>query len=68
MSDSHTTWRDSVIQKLRNRPRGLSLETVARDLDVSLGWLKALSSRKGEDLNPGINTMEALDRYLTERE
>lgn len=62
-----TTWRDSVIKKLRDRPRGLTLEQIAADVNVSQSWLRTLASKNGEKLNPTINTMEALDAYLTER-
>lgn len=63
-----TTWRDSVVQKLRDRSRAITLDQIAEDLNVSVGWLKSLTGSRGRDVNPGINTMEALDRYLTERE
>lgn len=64
-----TTWRDAVAQKLRDRPRDLTLDAVAFDLKVSVRWLKTLIATKpGDSFSPTINAMEALDRYLNERE
>jgi len=47
---------------LKNRPPGLSLQTIAEDLDLSYSWVCKFS---GETLeNPSYKKLQALHDYL----
>lgn len=57
-----TSWRDECISLFNERPVSLLLSTIAKDMGVSLAWLRMFG--RGEILNPGVCTIETLIEYL----
>lgn len=55
---------EEVLNLLNNRPHWLTYTVIAESIDVSVDWLKKLSS--GKISNPGVVTIERLKDYLTE--
>lgn len=64
MSEKHTGIRDNTLKMLHNRPASLSFGKIAEATGLTVGWLKAFS--RGQIENPGVNTVEALQAYLSE--
>lgn len=58
-----TSLRDETRILLNNRPASLTLDEIATELNVSVQWLRLLS--KGKIANPGVNTVETLNKFLT---
>jgi hypothetical protein len=52
----------NTLELLRTRPRTLTLEQIARDTGIELGWLSKFGSNKIGD--PSVNRVEALRNYL----
>lgn len=55
-----------TVELLRNRPRGVTLEAIARETGLTNKWL----SMFGLDLinNPGANQVVLLYEYLSKRQ
>jgi transcriptional regulator with XRE-family HTH domain len=55
---------DETRNLLSNRPKWLTNATIAKDLDLSVGWISGVET--GKIKNPGVNSIEALRDYLKE--
>lgn len=60
-----TEWRDKTKDLLINRPAWLTIEVMAKDLNISPQWLRAFG--RGAIENPGVNTVEKLNLYLAKK-
>ena len=50
-------------EALADRPRSLTYDRIAQDIDVSKRWLEQFAA--GVVANPSVNTVERLYTYLT---
>lgn len=57
-----TTWRDKTRELLNNRPVSLTIEQIAKELNVSAAWIRMFARNKIE--NPGIVTVQTLNEFL----
>lgn len=62
-NNSELSWRDQVREQLNERPVSLKIEKIAEDLNVSETWLRLFA--RGKIPNPGVMTVEALSKYLS---
>jgi len=62
-NNSELSWRDQVREQLNNRPATLKIEDLAEAINVSETWLRLFA--RGKIPNPGVMTVEALSKYLT---
>lgn len=60
-----TAWRDKTKDLFINRPAWLTIEVMSNDLNISPQWLRAFG--RGAIENPGVNTVEKLNLYLTKK-
>lgn len=58
-----TTFRDSLIIAIQQRPRTRTLKQISNDTKIPEGWLKMFAQGKVE--NPCGNRMETLYTNLT---
>lgn len=54
---------DYVLNRLRDRPRYLTLRTIAEQTELKLDWLEMYSRGKIKD--PSVNRVEKLYIFLT---
>lgn len=62
-NNSELSWRDQVREQLNNRRASLKIEDIAKAINVSEAWLRMFA--RGKIPNPGVNTVEALCKFLT---
>jgi hypothetical protein len=55
----------ATLEMLRNRPRELTLDEIAKQCDCSVPWLNKLLA--GEIANPSFNRLACLRDYLREK-
>ena len=55
---------EKTLDLMKNRPRRMTLKTIAKETDLSMGWLVNMS---GSDppKHPSVNLVEQLYCYLT---
>ena len=58
-----TTFRDSLINAIQNRPRRRTLKQISDETKIPEGWLKMFAQGRVE--NPCGNRMETLYTNLT---
>lgn len=57
-----TTLRDETRHLLINRPASLTIEQIAKELNVTKSWVNAFAKNKTR--NPGVVTVESLNVLL----
>lgn len=62
-SESTPSLHKQTITLLRNRPRTLTFEMIAKETATTVHWLERLAADGFEE--PGVNKIERLYRYLT---
>lgn len=60
-----TAFRDETILLLNNRPLSVSTKDIATYLGVTTQWVNQFA--KGGINNPGVNTVETLNRFLKDK-
>jgi len=61
-----TSLRDETRRLVKERPRSLSLRTIAADTGLNIRWLEQF--RDGGSPNPGVCFVQTLYEYLTQRQ
>jgi len=60
-----SNWLDETQHLLRDRPASLTMNEIAKELDVSPAWLYGFLN--GTIKNPGVVTTNALNKLLKNR-
>lgn len=60
-----TSWRDETRAILNNRPAWLTLVKISEESHLPYAWLASFN--QGDCDEPGVNRVQTLSAYLTER-